>query len=150
MTKLSYSAVLLAVAAPLAVAQAHHETAGPVTPAQILASLPSEAWPVTDWYKQSVYDPADNKIGEIKEVLLDHEGKSTAVIVGVGGFLGVGEKDVAVAFNAVHFKKKDNKWQLIMYATKDALKAAPGYKFDRNAMKWMPEAPATVGGGERR
>ena len=152
MTRSSYFAILLALAAPLASAQAHHETdATAAGPAEILISLPSEIWPMTDWYKQNVYDTGDNKIGEIKDVLLDHDGKSAAVIVGVGGFLGVGEKDVAVAFKAVHFKMKDNKWYLVMNASKDALKNAPGYKYDRSAMKWMPEAPAaTIGGSQRR
>ena len=38
-----------------------------------------------------------------------------------------------------------------MNASKDALKNAPGYKYDRSAMKWMPEIPAaTIGGGQRR
>ena len=76
------------------------------------------------------------------------EGKINGLIVGVGGFLGAGEKDVAVPFNSVQFKTKDNnKWWPVMNTTKDALKAAPGYKYDRTAMTWIPEnAPATTGG----
>jgi PRC-barrel domain len=42
-----------------------------------------------------------NKIGEIMDVLVDKSGKIAALIVGVGGFLGAGEKDVAVPFEAV-------------------------------------------------
>jgi hypothetical protein len=66
----------------------------------------------------------------------------------VGGFVGVGEKDVAVPYNAVQFKKKDNnQWYPVMNTTKDALKAAPGYKYDRTAKKWMPDnASGTTGG----
>jgi sporulation protein YlmC with PRC-barrel domain len=78
--------------------------AGP--PAQILTSIPTEAVTVTHWYKQNVYDPNDSKIGEIMDVLVDKSGKATALIVGVGGFLGAGEKDVAVPFDAVHAAKK--------------------------------------------
>ena len=148
MSKLVYPALLLALATTGA--YAHHEDANNAQPAAMMTSIPTEAWTVTDWYKQTVYDMGDNKIGEIKDVLLDHDGKSAAVIVGVGGFLGVGEKDVAVAFKAVHFKMKDNKWYLVMNASKDALKNAPGYKYDRSAMKWMPEASGTIGGGQRR
>jgi hypothetical protein len=72
---------------------------------------------------------------------------ATPRFVGVGGFLGAGEKDVAVPFNAVQFKTKDNnKWYPVMNTTKDALKNAPGYKYDRTAMTWLPEnAPATIG-----
>jgi sporulation protein YlmC with PRC-barrel domain len=102
---------------------------------------------VTHWYKQNVYDPGDNKIGEIMDVLVDREGKATALIIGVGGFLGMGEKDVSVPFNSVHATTKDNnKWYLVMNSTKDALKNAKGFKYDRTNMTWMPEeTPATTG-----
>jgi sporulation protein YlmC with PRC-barrel domain len=149
MSKLVYPALLLALATTGA--YAHHETdAGKAQPAAMMTSIPTEAWTINDWYKQSVYDLGDNKVGEIKDVLLDHEGKSAALIVGVGGFLGIGEKDVAVQFRDVHFKKKDNKWYPVMNTTKDTMQKAPGFKYDRSAMKWMPEnAPATVGGPNR-
>jgi hypothetical protein len=82
---------------------------------------------VTHWYKQSVYDPSDSKIGEIMDVLMDRDGKVVALIVGVGGFLGMGEKDIAVPFKAVQFRTKDsNKWYPVMNTTKDALKNARG------------------------
>ena len=55
-------------------------------------------------------------------------GKIAALIVGVGGFLGAGEKDVAVPFEAVHPTMKDKKWWLVMNATKDSLKSAPGFQ----------------------
>jgi PRC-barrel domain len=85
-------------------------------------------------------------------VLLDQSGKATALIIGVGGFLGAGEKDVAVPFNAVQFtNKNNNKWYLVMNTTKDALKDAKGFKYDRSAMKWIPEEPpATTGAPTQR
>ena len=46
---------------------------------------------VTDRYKQNVYDPNENKIRDIKDVLVDKSGKVVAPIAGVGGFLGAGE-----------------------------------------------------------
>jgi sporulation protein YlmC with PRC-barrel domain len=150
MRKLTYAAILFALATTAASAQSP-QTAPKAVPegpaAKILASIPANAMTVTHWYKQSVYDPSDAKVGEIMDVLVDHDGKIAVLIVGVGGFLGVGEKDVAVPFNAVQFKAKDNnKWYPVMNTTKDALKNAPGYKYDRTAMTWMPEnAPATTG-----
>src|SRR5438874_12952452 len=152
MRTLSYTALALALATTVANAQ----TPQPMPPAapggqsaQVLSSLPGEALTVTHWYKQNVYDPGDNKIGDIKDVLVDKEGKIIAMIVGVGGFLGAGEKDVAVPFNAVQFKTKDNnRWYLVMNATKDQLKSAKGFKYDRNAMTWIPEdSTATTGSG---
>jgi hypothetical protein len=57
---------------------------------------------------------------------------------------------VAVPFDAVHAAKKgNNDWYLVMNSSKDALKNAKGFKYDRNAMTWIPEEQArtTTGGG---
>jgi sporulation protein YlmC with PRC-barrel domain len=131
----------------VASAQAPAPRQSPGPAAQIMTSVPSDSATVTHWYKQSVYDPSDNKIGEIMDVLVDKSGKVTALIIGVGGFLGMGEKDVAVPFDAVKATTKDNnKWYLVMNSNKDALKSAKGFKYDRNAMTWISEdAPATTG-----
>jgi hypothetical protein len=63
----------------------------------------------------------------------------------------MGEKDVAVPFSAVRATTKDNnKWYLVMNSSKDALKNAKGFKYDRTNMTWMPEdAPATTGAPNR-
>jgi sporulation protein YlmC with PRC-barrel domain len=110
--------------------------------AEIMTSVPNNSATVTDWYKQTVYDPSDNKIGEIMDVLVSPDGRATALIVGVGGFLGAGEKDVAVPFSAVKHTLKDKKIYLTMDTTKDALKAAPGFKYDRERTSWVPDTPA--------
>ena len=114
---------------------------------QVLTTIPANAATITHWYKQPVYDPSDSRIGEIDDVLLDREAKVVALIVGVGGFLGIGEKHVAVPYNAIRVTTKDsNKWHLVMNSTKDALKDAPGVKYDRSATTWvLDSAPATTG-----
>ena len=93
---------------------------------------------VTNFYKQTVYDPADNKIGDIDDVLIDKAGNVSALIVGVGGFLGMGEKHVAIPFSDVHASEKDNKWYLVLNTTKDALNTAPGFTYDRTRTTWIP------------
>jgi len=115
--------------------------------ADVMNSVPTSSMTVTDWYKQDVYDQNNAKIGEIMDVLVDQEGRVNALIIGVGGFLGAGEKDVMVPFNAVRVTTKDNnKWYLVMNSNKDALKNAKGFKYDRNATTWTPEeAPTTTG-----
>jgi sporulation protein YlmC with PRC-barrel domain len=118
--------------------------AQPTSPgrAEIMSSVPNNSATVADWYKQNVYDPSDNKIGEIMDVLVSSEGRATALIIGVGGFLGAGEKDVAVPFSAVKHTMKDKKIYLTMDTTKDALKAAPGFKYDRERTTWVPDTAA--------
>ena len=78
----------------------------------------------------------DNKVGEITDVLLDKDGKVGAFIVWIGGFLGIGEKDVAVPFEAVHATDRNGKWWLTMDMTKEVLKEAVGYKYDRAKATW--------------
>ncbi|HLH96025.1 MAG TPA: PRC-barrel domain-containing protein [Xanthobacteraceae bacterium] len=133
-------------------AVAQNTTQTPVTSAgggaKIMTTLPADATTITNFYKQSVYDPSDNKIGDISDLLIQKDGKVVAVMIGVGGFLGVGEKDVAIPFDAMRMTNKDNKTYLMVNTTKDALKAAPGFKYDRNKTTWVPEnEPGTVGSG---
>ena len=104
----------------------------------IMSSVPSSSLTVTDWYKQDVYDQSNSKIGKIDDVLVGQNGQVSALIVGVGGILGAGEKDVAVDFGAVKQTMKDNKVYLTMNTTKDALKSAPGFMFDSDKTAWVP------------
>jgi sporulation protein YlmC with PRC-barrel domain len=112
--------------------------ATPAFAAQTMSSLPSDSFTVTDYYKQDVYDKSQNTVGKIDDVLLDKSGKVTTLMVGVGGFLGMGEKDVALPFAAVHAEKKNNKWYLTVDETKDSLKSAAGYKYDSSTTTWSP------------
>jgi sporulation protein YlmC with PRC-barrel domain len=121
----------LAVAAALLIGSAAY--------GKVLTSVPNDAVTVTDYYKQSVYDPSDKKIGEIKDVLIGPDGQVQALIISVGGFLGAGEKDVAVPFSDIKATKKNDKMYLTMNANKDELKSAPGMKYDRQSTRWMPE-----------
>jgi sporulation protein YlmC with PRC-barrel domain len=129
--------VTVAVAAGLFSAAAY--AAQDVPNAAMQTAIPQNAVTVTDWYKQNVYDANDTKIGEIMDVLVDKSGRINTLIVGVGGFLGAGEKDVAVPFEAVHATMNNNKIYLVMNATKDSLKSAPGFKYDSNATTWVPD-----------
>jgi sporulation protein YlmC with PRC-barrel domain len=107
--------------------------------AELLTTVPTSSKTVSDWYKQDIYDPSTTKIGKIDDVLVSAGGQVNALIVGVGGFLGAGEKDVAVPFSAVKQITKDNKTYLTMDTTKDALKSAPGFKYDRDSTAWVPD-----------
>ena len=106
--------------------------------AAVLETIPNSATAITNYYKQTVYDPADVKIGQINDVIVGNDGNISAFIIGVGGFLGVGEKDVAVPFNSIASSQRDGKWWLTMNASKDDLKSAPGYKYDKVKATWVP------------
>jgi sporulation protein YlmC with PRC-barrel domain len=105
----------------------------------VMTAAPSESWTVTNYYKQAVYDPKENKIGDVDDVLVDKSGKVTGLVIGVGGFLGAGEKDVIVPFGSVKTAKRNDKWWLTLDETKDGLKNAPGFKYDKASTTWVPE-----------
>jgi sporulation protein YlmC with PRC-barrel domain len=107
--------------------------------AEAMTTVPSDSVSLTDYYKQNVYDTSDNPVGEISDVLLDKDGRVTAVIVSVGGFLGLGAKYVSVPFNALRMTEKDGKRYLVMDTTKDTLMSAPGYQYDSTKGQWVPE-----------
>jgi sporulation protein YlmC with PRC-barrel domain len=56
-------------------------------------------WRATKLAGVSVYNESNEKIGDVNDVILDKSGKATTVILGVGGFLGMGEHYVAVTFD---------------------------------------------------
>jgi sporulation protein YlmC with PRC-barrel domain len=107
--------------------------------ATTMSTVPSQSTTVTNYYKQSVYDPKQSKIGEVDDVLVDQSGKISGLVVGVGGFLGAGEKDVIVPFSAVKSSKKDNKYYLTLDETKDSLKNSTGFTYNKATTSWEPE-----------
>lgn len=104
-----------------------------------MSAAPTDSVTVTDYYKQDVYDPQQSKIGSVDDVLVDKSGKVTALVIGVGGFLGAGEKDVIVPFTAIKGEKKNDKWYLTLDESKDSLKSAPGFKYNKTTTAWEPD-----------
>jgi hypothetical protein len=78
-----------------------------------------------------VYDAGDNNVGEINDVILAEDGRIDAVVIDVGGFLGIGEKPVALAFDDLEFRR-DADGTLFVYSklTQAQLEAAPEYAKD--------------------
>src|SRR5215204_2528414 len=70
---------------------------------QVLTQASPDRWRSSKLVGLVVYGPNNERIGEINEVLVDRNGQVSAVVIGVGGFLGIGEKDVALPFNQVKF-----------------------------------------------
>jgi len=72
-------------------------------------------------------------IGDVNDVVMTKDGRARAVVVGVGGFLGLGEKEVAVDFSRLNWVIVDGDRRLMMDTTADELKSAP--EFDRDALE---------------
>lgn len=75
---------------------------------------------------KDVYNDAGDKIGEISDLIVAPNKSVSYAIVGVGGFLGIAEHDVAVPVS----KFKENMGKIVLKgATKEALKAAPKFEY---------------------
>jgi hypothetical protein len=80
----------------------------------------------------NVYNQKDESIGEISDLAIKNH-QIDALILSVGGFLGMGEHYVAVSPSSVdvRYDSKDNKWRATMNTTKEALKEAPEFKYPK-------------------
>lgn len=67
------------------------------------ALMTSGSWRASKLIGLDVYNQSNEKLGDINELILDKDGKVAAVIIGVGGFLGVGERDIAVSLGELRF-----------------------------------------------
>jgi PRC-barrel domain len=103
-------------------------------PAPVADMFYSGSWMPTHWHAseamgQAVYNRANERVGEVEELLIDGEGRIIAAVVGVGGFLGMGERKVAVTYRSFQMVREDKaKAKLVVDVTKATLMAAPEYK----------------------
>ena len=79
-----------------------------------------------DFIGKTVYSRSDEKVGKVDDLILSENGVQ-ALVLGVGGFLGMGAKDVAVMLSSIQITKDGSSTKLVVAATKDQLKAAPTY-----------------------
>jgi sporulation protein YlmC with PRC-barrel domain len=91
-----------------------------------------------------IYNRADEKIGDINEILLDKDGKVKAVVIGVGGFLGMGEHDVAVSMDKLKFMEEPHKAAARADARTDSKAttgsaAAPARTTTTTTNDWVPD-----------
>lgn len=66
-------------------------------------------WRASKLMGLDVYNQNNEKLGDINEFILDKDGKVQAVVIGVGGFLGMGEHDVAVTMDKLQFVEEARK-----------------------------------------
>jgi len=110
----------------------------------------TDKWVFSRFKGTDVLGPDNAKVGSITDLLFDHSGKVEGLIVGVGGFLGIGEKNVAIdmsAFQVAPYSSgstsnsaatADNDpthVNLKVSWTKDQLKAAPDFEYYRPAAR---------------
>jgi sporulation protein YlmC with PRC-barrel domain len=78
-----------------------------------------------------VHNAAKETVGSVEDVYLDAKGAVDSIVVSVGGFLGVGSKNVAVKWSELKVGRDGKDLMLTTNWTKDSLKAMPDYKYER-------------------
>ena len=88
----------------------------------------------------SVADDAEN-IGSVNDIVLGVDGEADYIVIGVGGFLGLGQRDVAISFDELEWAERDGQWWLVVNTTREALEAQP--EFDTSVYDPALGLPAT-------
>lgn len=81
---------------------------------------------------KAVYNDNNEKIGSVDDLVMSRNRSGTYAIIGVGGFLGMGTRDVAVPVSRL---RHDGDKLILLGATKDALKAMPEFKYAEREKK---------------
>jgi hypothetical protein len=138
-----------------------------VSQAKFITSQGVDQWVFTKFRGIDVLGPDNSRIGSVNDLLFDGTGKILGVVVGVGGFLGIGAKNVAIdmsAFNAVPTDSGSNDTyktpagnaddptnaKLKVAWTKDQLQDAPDFQYYKPpARTTSTPSPATTGAASR-
>jgi sporulation protein YlmC with PRC-barrel domain len=112
-------------------------------------------WRASKMIGLNIYNDDNEKIGDIAELIVDRTGKLEAIVVGAGGFLGIGEREVAVPYDQIKWvftpvpspststgpttsgtaitsgERHSYPDHAVLSMTKDQLKAAPEFKLSR-------------------
>ena len=121
------------------------QTARDPNPSTQVAPVPASGqWRASKLIGVNVYNTQNEKLGEINELILNRSGQIAGAVIGVGGFLGLGEHDVLVSLDKLKFSNEpgrsttgasntqDRQWypdRAVLSANKDQLKAMPQFKY---------------------
>lgn len=140
-TRLAAALAAIAVATSPVLAQQAGTTNAPVVtspaPGAPAAAVPGpngqmwynsagNTWRSSKLVGTGVQNAAGERIGEVNEVIIGNDGRVHAVVLGIGGFLGIGEREVAVSYDALNMTRDSSGNPAIsVNATRAMLEAAP-------------------------
>jgi hypothetical protein len=82
---------------------------------------------LNNYVGREIYSRAGENLGTVRDILVGPDGKMAAALINVGRFLGIGHKDVVVAFGALHMEHGATKPRIVVDATREELQAAPNF-----------------------
>jgi hypothetical protein len=122
------AAALVATSAA-ALAQTTPPSTTTATDTQFVTVQPQGEWLASLFIGQPITNQAGETVGYVNDLLLDKTGRISTVVIGVGGFLGIGEKNVAIPFGSLSFTADPKGNRVVMAPlSREALQAAPEFK----------------------
>jgi sporulation protein YlmC with PRC-barrel domain len=111
-------------------APATNDSAAATTGGAYLTEQDETQVSANDYIGKAVYTAADESIGNVTNLIMEEDGGLVAAVIGVGGFLGIGAKDVAVPMDKVTMTRnaQDGTIRLTTTETAETLKSAPEFK----------------------
>jgi hypothetical protein len=146
---------------PKAAAPKADAAPAPADAAKFIPTQSTDQWVFSRFKGTSVLGPDDAKVGDVNDMLFDRNGKILGLIVGVGGFLGIGEKSVAIDMSAFKVVPADTgttsgaggpavmriddptNVKLKVTWTKDQLKNAPDFQYYKPPARTTGTSPTT-------
>lgn len=140
-----FSALAL-TALPLSL-QALAQAPKPVVAMQFVTEQPPSEWLARVFLGADVQNASGERIGDINDLVFDRSGRISTVVLGVGGFLGMGEKNVAIPYSSLTYDvSKDGTRIIIVALSKDTLKLAPVFKaIEKTTMDTVKDRAADLG-----
>ncbi|GGC79057.1 PRC-barrel domain-containing protein [Marinobacter halophilus] len=93
-----------------------------------MSAVPAEGRQASELMGADVRTADDENIGSVNDLIIDKDGQVVAIVVSVGGFLGMGEKDVAIAWDNVTQTGTAEEQQLRVDVSRDELSSAPEFE----------------------
>ena len=101
-----------------------------------LEAIPANGFHSDNLIGQTVKSRQDDKsLGDVSNLVLDTDGQVVAVIISVGGLMGIGARDVAIAWDQIDRQMDDDEVTLWVNLSEQSLKDAPKYSTDRSASR---------------
>ena len=99
------------------------------TPETFVTMQPADQWLASLFIGQAVTNAAGETIGNVNDLLFDKSGRISSVVIGVGGFLGIGEKSVAIPYSALSITADASGKRVVQVAlSRERLHTAPDFK----------------------
>jgi len=93
-----------------------------------MGAAPANGMHASNLIGAEVITTGDEEIGAVSDLIIDQDGQIVGVVVGVGGFLGMGEKDVAIGWDDIQKSGSADELELRIDQSRDSLMSAPEFE----------------------